>query len=206
MPLLTTVPPFAASAPLSGSATPEKLPSPNGQVRRTRACRGVASPFRGTYRAGLSGRAGTAWDFHRSVSSAIVTRRHHQPPRMAARHNRHTVLRERACGSPDASARTGAWHPYAAESWHLPICPARPLRHRPLPDDAGSPSRGRWTGVLDRSGPAQVGLRPPHRKTAPFKTEPTTPAAHTARRASQARDTGGPCLRGGLPGTALGHR
>src|SRR3977135_198310 len=53
--LFAPVPPLTDSAPVSGSATPEKLPSPNVQVRRTRAYRGVASPFRGTYGTGLSG-------------------------------------------------------------------------------------------------------------------------------------------------------
>jgi hypothetical protein len=31
---------------------------------------------------------------------------------------------------------------HEAESWHPPIYPARSLRHRPLPDDAGSTSLG----------------------------------------------------------------
>jgi hypothetical protein len=59
---------------------------------------------------------------------------------------------------------------------------AWPLRHRPLPDDAGYvpfPEEKFEQGFLDGYGPAQVGFGSPFsERPTPFETESTTPAAH----------------------------
>ena len=63
-----------------------------------------------------------------------------------------------------------------------------PLRHRSLPRDAGCiPRRGRVRVKISErvwSRPGRIRLhRTPFDKTAPFTTEPTTPAAHTKHEA-----------------------
>jgi hypothetical protein len=84
------------------------------------------------------GRPGTAWDFHRSVKSAIVIRRHRQTPR---------VLRERT-RNPSPEVGPGGTAPVLHHLGEIGThtrpkrdasrtVPTRPLRHRPLPCDAG---------------------------------------------------------------------
>lgn len=132
----------------------------------------------------VRGELGTAWDFHRSVLSAIVNRRRRQPlcgPKGIA------VTLPSKAPSPDAKVvrcfgRLGSLAP--------PLEPKRdtsrsvlawPLRHRPLPNDAGCvvshrEIRARISGRA-RTRPGRI--RPSfHGKTAPFETEPSTPAIH----------------------------
>ncbi len=102
---------------------------------------------------------GTAWDFHRSVSSAIVNRRDHLTPRGPEGRTVTFSSETAPCGTIRCFSTT----------WSLarrtrPNCdPSRsilawPLRHRPLPDDAGcvplrgefsaeSSSKDFWTGT-----------------------------------------------------------
>ncbi len=68
-------------------ATSEMLPSLKRGLLGRRSHRRVTEPFRNAYRFGLPV-AGTAWDFHRSVWSAVVPRRDHQSPRRFAAWNR----------------------------------------------------------------------------------------------------------------------
>jgi hypothetical protein len=74
--------------------TPELLPSLKRRRWGRRSHRRVTEPFRCAYGFGWPGCSGsaarTAWDFHRSVWSAIVPRRHHQPPCRSAAGNRRT--------------------------------------------------------------------------------------------------------------------
>jgi hypothetical protein len=53
---------------------------------------------------------GTAWDFHRSVSSAIVNRRDHLTPRGPEGRTVTFSSRTAAPQPPSASAQLGAWH------------------------------------------------------------------------------------------------
>ena len=143
-------------------ATPGKLPSPSEGTRRARSRRRLARAVSSsTYRPGISRRPGTAWDFHRSVSSAFVDRRRRQSPRVSEGDNR--ILPSGDLLS-SASACVSAWHPREAETRHLP----------PYPCLAPSPppvTGRRWLrtfphgkfeqGFLDEYGPAQVGLGPP---------------------------------------------
>jgi hypothetical protein len=194
--LLTTVPPFAVRSGerlgyFGEAAIPERPGPEDPGVPRRHQPRFVVLIGLG-YPAG----AGTAWDFHRSMSSAVVTRRHHQPPRMAARRNRNAVLRERALRVrpmlPLVLELGTHTRPKRDPSRSDPV---RPLRQRPLPDAAGSASRGRWTGFSGRERPRPGRIGSSLRRTAPFETKPTTPAAHTARSASK-------CMTSTLAGAA----
>jgi hypothetical protein len=53
---------------------------------------------------------GTAWDFHRSVSSAIVNRRDHLTPRGPEGRTVTFSSRTATPQLPGASAQLGAWH------------------------------------------------------------------------------------------------
>src|SRR5712692_645332 len=66
------------------------------------------------------GKPGTAWDFHRSVSSAFVSRRRRQSPRVSGEI---TVALSRGDLLSHASTCVSAWHPRAAETRPLPPCP-----------------------------------------------------------------------------------
>jgi len=155
------------------SATPGKLPSPNDRTRRAPSHRRMARPFRH----GLMGLVdpsrtlrpdpGTTWDFHRSVSSAIVNRRDHLTPRGPEGRTVTFSSEAAPCGTAWCFSTTGS----LARRTRPNCDPSRsilawPLRHRPLLDDAGCvPLRREFEqGFLDGHGPAQVGLSPPFKK------------------------------------------
>jgi len=163
-------------------ATPEQRPSPKRRLVGPTSHRRVARPFRDAYGSRLLGcDPETAWDFHRSMWSAIVSRRNHHPPRRVANTNR--------IGCCEKTIHVPQVLPQAKELG-TPSRPKRgpsrtilawPLRHRPLPDDAGCiPLRRRIRArisarVRPRTGRiGSIGVR----SIAPFMTEPTTPAAH----------------------------
>src|SRR5580700_5172972 len=129
--------------------------------------------------------AGTAWDFHRSVWSAIMPRRDHQSPcRSAAPNRRMRCEGKRAVPLPQGFGRLGsvAYRPgrnVTPPELRLPG-PSVTVRCRPMlaayPPGwevrASVSARGRpRTGRIEWSGCGQT--------TAPFETEPSTPAAHT---------------------------
>ena len=123
----------------------------------------------------------TAWDFHRSVWTAIVSRRDHQSPRRTAAANRnvccgrilmdpHVLQQVRELGTPSRPKRDPS---QTILAW--------PLRYRPLLDDTGCiPLRRRGRArnsarARPRAGRIRsIGVG----SIAPFMTEPTTPAAH----------------------------
>ena len=166
-------------------ATPEKLPSPSGRTRRARSRRRVVRAVSSwTYRPELSwGKPGTAWDFHRSVLSALVSRRDRLTPRGSGGNSRDAF--SGSC-SLVGTARCFSTTRSLAHRTMPNRGPSRsvlawPLRHRPLPSGAGCvPLRRRVRArtsarVRPRTGrirPIGVG------SVAPFETEPTTPAAH----------------------------
>jgi hypothetical protein len=105
-----------------------------GDDRRTAA---LPDPFALLMGQAYPGGPGTAWDFHRSVWTAIVSRRNHQSPRRAAAPNRNVC-----CGRVLADSRVLQ----RARELGTPPRPKRgpsrtilawPLRHRPLLADAG---------------------------------------------------------------------
>jgi hypothetical protein len=113
-------------------ATPEQLPSP----KRPPVGPTAAPSRRQTVSLCLSvwvalGVPGTVWDFHRSVWTAIVSRRDHQSPRRAAATNRTMCCGGSPPRFPRASAGLGAWHSAEAETWPLPnypcLAPSSPL-------------------------------------------------------------------------------
>jgi hypothetical protein len=82
-----------------------------------------------------------------------------------------------------ASACASAWHPREAETRHLPPCPCLAPSTPPVTGRCWLHTfpMGKFEqGFLDEYGPAQVGLSPPfvRKATAPFGTQPTTPAVH----------------------------
>jgi hypothetical protein len=119
-------------------ATPEQLPSPSGRRWGRPPHRRIARPFRVAYRSGLPWwNPGTAWDFHRSVWTAIVSRRDHQSPRRPAATNRSVC-----CGEIplDPHVLPQAWElgtPSRPKRGPSRTILAWPLRRRPLLDDAG---------------------------------------------------------------------
>jgi hypothetical protein len=125
----------------------------------------------------------TPWDFHRSMPSTIVLRRYHQTPRQAAGNTRMNPMKMASCrpmlqrvGGLGTLPRPKRDTSRAVLAW--------PLRRRQLPSDAGCVPLNEFEQVfLYRYGPAQVGFH--HARflnvAAPFKTEPTAPAAHTPR-------------------------
>lgn len=141
------------------SATPEQRPSP----KRKSVGPTATPPHRPTVSPCLSvwltqERPETAWDFHRSVWPAIVSRRDHQPPRRAAGTNR-SVCRERILWEPRVL-------PQASELGTPPRPkrgPSRtilawPLRQRPLPCAAGCVPLRRESSSKDfRTGTAPRG-------------------------------------------------
>lgn len=190
-PRLFTVPPFAGVSHVAVTthpATLEELSSPSVHAWRAWAFHRMSrtvSPW--TYRPALfEANLETAWDSHRSVLSVIVNRRRRQPPRVLDRRTAAPSAENSPRRLHGASARFGAWHAHEAETRRLPIysCPAPPS-----PSVAGRrwlrPPLGGGHELLDESGLAQVGLDSPsaRRTIAPFETKPTTPAAHTNRRA-----------------------
>ena len=153
---------------LRGSCHPQAR-APGGARSRRRIARAVSSS---TYRPGVSRRPGTAWDFHRSVSLAFVSRRRRlSTPRVRGDNRIHSL----ADLLSSASACASAWHPREAEPRHLPPCPCLAPSTPPV-------TGRRWLltfpkgkfeqGFLDEYGPAQVGLSPPfiRKATAPFVT------------------------------------
>jgi len=77
-----------------------------------------AEPYQLALPARPRGPGETTWDFHRSVLSAILSRRPRQTPwRTIAGHRASCV--EKAATASRASANDGAWHPARAESRRL---------------------------------------------------------------------------------------
>ena len=165
---------------LRGSCHPQAR-APGGARSRRRIARAVSSS---TYRPGVSRRPGTAWDFHRSVSLAFVSRRRRlSTPRVRGDNRIHSL----ADLLSSASACASAWHPREAEPRHLPPCPCLAPSTPPVIGRRWLHTfpKGKFEqGFLDEYGPAQVGLSPPfiRKATAPFGTQPTTPAVHATSR------------------------
>jgi hypothetical protein len=131
-----------------------------GADERTAAWPGLFAMLMGL---GCPGEPGTAWDSHRSVWPAIVSRRNRQSPRRSAATNRSVccgrdrrsqqiedlpVLRQvRVLGTPSRPKRGPS---RTILAW--------PLRHRPLPDDAGCIPLPRESSSKDfRTGTAPHG-------------------------------------------------
>ena len=107
--------------------------------------------------------SGAAWDFHRSVLSALVNRRRRLTPRGSGRNSR-DAFSGAGCWwqQVSASARLGAWHTTRGRTATPPVlslpgpfvtghyCPALAARTFPC---------GKFEqGFLDEHGPAQVRL------------------------------------------------
>ena len=150
------------------------------------------APSSWTYRPGLSRRPGTAWDSHRSVRSAIVNRRDHLTPR-GSQEIAVTLSCKTSCWClmPGASARLGAWHTTRGR------IVAPPALSLPGPSVIATYCARCWLrtfpagkfeqGFLNGHGPAPVGLGPPFaRGLHRLLTKPSSPAAHTSRRACSA--------------------
>ena len=135
------------------------------------------------------GLPGTAWDFHRSVWPALVSRRNHQSPRRSATTNRILSPRERDCLPPRASAGTRAWHTVEAESWLLPNypCLAPPSWDVATPSWLRTLPEGRFgQGFPYGHGPARVGLdRSGWIGRTVCRTQPPTPAVHAVPRSPE---------------------
>jgi len=145
--------------------------------------RRVTRPFRSAYRSGLpwlrQGRRGTLTGQRGQPLCPGETTNHldgPQPPTV-------TCAAERIRpDSPNASAGLGAWHTVSAESWPLPnypcLAPSSPpvAGRRWLRPSPGRRVRARTSArVRPRTGRIRsIGVG----SIAPFKTEPTTPAAH----------------------------
>ena len=126
--------------------------------------------------------AETAWDFHRSVWSTVVSRRNHQSPHRVAAPNR-TRCREERRVTPWCFGRLGGLAPRLGpkrDSSRTVL--AWPLRQRPLPAAAGCvplPCGRVRARISARARPRTGRIRPVGvGPIAPFETEPITPAAH----------------------------
>jgi hypothetical protein len=111
---------------------------------------------------GCPGQPGTAWDFHRSVWSAVVSRRSHQSPRRVAATNRTTSCGRSLWDSSVLQPVRELGTPSRPKRGPSRTVLAWPLRHRPLLDDAGCiPPPTRESSSKDfrtGHGPARVGL------------------------------------------------
>lgn len=127
--------PFAPGQDYSGAAAIPEAASLGGDVRT------AASPDRFAVLMGPAcpACAETAWDFHRSVWSAVVPRRDHQSPCRFAAPTRRKMLRGEE-GDPSSARLRQAWErgpPTRPKRDPSRVTLAWPLRHRPLPGDAG---------------------------------------------------------------------
>ena len=124
----------------------------------------------------------TAWDSHRSVRSAIVSRRNHQPPCRVAATNRHMCREEHRPTTPQCFSGLRSLAPQLGPnrgSSRTGPCLAPPSVAIADPGWLHTFPFGKFEhGLPHENGPAgrirSVGVGP----IAPFRTEPTTPAAH----------------------------
>jgi hypothetical protein len=163
--LLTTGPPFAVAGfrrrqLLRGSCHPQAT-APGEHDRAAASPRPVRLGLIGLV---YPGDPGTAWDFHRSALSALVTRRRHLTPRGSE--GRTVTFSSKTV--PDETVQCFSTGGSLAHHTRPDCGPSRsvlawPLRRRPLLDDAGYvPLRREFEqGFLDGHGPAQVRLGPP---------------------------------------------
>ena len=151
--------PFTVGTP---PATLEQLPSPKRRRWGRRTHRRMTRPFRDAYRSRLTlVWPGTAWDFHRSVWLAIVSRRNHHSPGRAAATNRN-VCRGKFPLEPQCFSRLGslAYRPGRNVAPPELVLPGPFVTARCRTMLAAYPSqRGKFEqGLPYGHGPARVGL------------------------------------------------
>ena len=161
------------------AATPGKLPSPNDRTRRARSRRRVARAVSSwTYRPGVSREAWNGVGLSPvSVLGHCEQARPPYTPRVGGKN------RMPPCGDfpVPCFSTTGSLAPARGRTVTPPALslPGPFVTAHYRTTLAAYLSEGEFEqGFLDGHGPAQVGLGSPFARTAPFETQPTTPAAH----------------------------